>query len=250
MIKRLSILVAALCLATSTAVLAQGKTTRIVVSFPPGGPVDFVARALGEQLGKELGQTVIVENKAGANGAIGASEVMRAAADGSTLWISSVGDLIGQLFSQRAGIKLLHVPYKGAAPAITDLMGGQVSGFFGDIPGLVGHVRAGKLKAIGLASPTRHPALPDVKTLAEQGFPGVDTNNWYALFAPAKTPPATINEINAAVRRALAAPALRERLMSTGTEPAPSTPQELAALLKRDTDKWAKLIRDKQIKAQ
>ena len=319
MIKRLSILVAALCLATSTAVLAQGKTTRIVVSFPPGGPVDFVARALGEQLGKELGQTVIVENKAGANGAIGASEVMRAAADGSTLWISSVGaaainpslyeklpyDMqrdfapvslvvnnvellvvnasdpardaaefvaaakkrkdptamassgIGSIphlaieqFADASGAALLHVPYKGAAPAITDLMGGQVSGFFGDIPGLVGHVRAGKLKAIGLASPTRHPALPDVKTLAEQGFPGVDTNNWYALFAPAKTPPATINEINAAVRRALAAPALRERLMSTGTEPAPSTPQELAALLKRDTDKWAKLIRDKQIKAQ
>ncbi|MDP1534940.1 MAG: tripartite tricarboxylate transporter substrate-binding protein, partial [Rubrivivax sp.] len=89
-----------------------------------------------------------------------------------------------------------------------------------------------------------------VKTLAEQGIAGVDTNNWYALFAPAKTPAATVAEINAAVRRALATPALRERLLNSGTEPAPSTPQELAALLKRDTDKWAQLIRSKKIKAE
>ena len=84
---------------------------------------------------------------------------------------------------------LLHVPYKGAAPAITDVMGGQVAAFFGDIPGLISHIRLGKLKAIGIADVKRHPLLPDVRTLAEQELPGVDSNNWYALFAPAKTPP-------------------------------------------------------------
>ena len=322
MLNRRSIVAAAAALsglAASGAALAQGRTMRIVVSFPPGGPVDFVARALGEQLGKELGLTVIVENKAGANGAIGAGEVVRATPDGSTLWITSVGaaainpalydklayDMqrdfvpvslvvnnvellvtaaadpskdaaefvaaakrrreptpmassgIGSIphmaieqLADATGAPLLHVPYKGAAPAITDVMSGQVAGFFGDVAGLIGHVRGGKLKSLGLASAQRHPALPDVKTLAELGIPGVDTNNWYALFAPAKTPPAVVAEINAAVRRALEAPALRDKLLHSGTEPAPSTSQELSALLRRDTDKWAKLIRDKKIKAE
>jgi len=301
------------------AAFAQAKTTRIVISFPPGGPVDFVARSLAEQLGKELGHTVIIDNKAGANGAIGASEVIRSAADGSTLWFTSVGaaainpslydklaydtqrDLapvalvvnnvellvvhpsnpardaaefiantkkrkgptpmassgIGSIphfaieqMADASGANLMHVPYKGAAPAITDLMGGQVDGFFGDIPGLIGHVRSGKLKALGLASTRRHPALPDVKTLAELGIDNVDTNNWYALFAPAKTPPATVQALSEAVRRALANPALKARLLDSGAEPAPSTPAELATLLKHDTDKWAKLIRDKKIKPE
>ena len=296
---------------------AQSKTTRMVISFPPGGPVDFVARSLAEQLGKELGHTVIVDNKAGANGAIGASEVIRSAPDGGTLWFTSVGaaainpslyerltydtqrDLepvalvvnnvellvvnpanpakdaaefianskkrkdptpmassgIGSIphfaieqLSDSSGANLMHVPYKGAAPAITDLMGGQVDGFFGDIPGLIGHVRAGKLKAIGLASTRRHPALPEVKTLAEQGIANLDTNNWYALFAPVKTPAATVQSLSEAVRRALNNPTLKARLLDSGAEPAPSTPAELATLLKRDTDKWAKLIRDKKIK--
>jgi tripartite-type tricarboxylate transporter receptor subunit TctC len=304
---------------SAPAALAQSKTTRIVVSFPPGGPVDFVARALAEQLGKELGQTVIVDNKAGANGAIGASDVARSAADGSSLWLTSVGAaaINSSLYDKLAynmtrdfapvslvvnnvevlvvnpndpakdaaefvanskkkkdptsmassgigsiphlaieqlidasGASLLHVPYKGAAPAITDVMGGQVGGFFGDIPGLIGHVRGGKLKAIGVASTSRHPALPNVKTLAEQGIPNVDTNNWYALFAPAKTPAATVTALNDAVRRALGNRALKAKLLETGAEPAPSTPAELAALLERDTMKWGKVIRDKKIKAE
>lgn len=318
MLKR-HFLIAAMSLAVVAGAMAQTRTTRIVVSFPPGGPVDFVARALAEQLGKELGHTVIVENKAGANGALGANEVARSTPDGSSLWITSVGaaainpvlydklayDMtrdfapvsvvvnnvellvvhpnnpantaaefvanaktakqpismassgIGSIphlaieqLTDASGIQATHIPYRGAAPAITDVMGGQVDGFFGDIPGLIAHVRAGKLKPLGLASVRRHPALPEVKTLAEQGLPGVDTNNWYALFAPAKTPPAVVEQLNQAVRRALKNPALHDKLLSTGAEPAPSTPQELAALLKQDTDKWGKLIRAKNIKAE
>ena len=314
------ITIAALCLATAgVAFSQQSKPLRIVVSFTPGGPVDTVARALGNQLGKELSRIVIIDNKAGANGAIGAGEVMRSEPDGNTLWITSVGaaainpalyeklpydmqrdfapvslvvnnvellvvnknypakdaaefvaaakkgkeptsmassgtgsipHLAMEQLMDATGAKLLHIPYKGAAPAITDLMGGQVAGFFGDVPGLIGYVRGGSLKAIGIASGKRHPSLPDVKTLEEQGIKGVDTNNWYALFAPVKTPPAVVAALNKAVRSALSNPALREKLLTLGTEPAPSTPQELASLVKHDTDKWTKLIRAKNIKAE
>ncbi|MEJ8851527.1 tripartite tricarboxylate transporter substrate binding protein [Variovorax rhizosphaerae] len=317
MIKHL-LLTAALALALAPAVNAQPKTTRIVVSFTSGGPVDSVARTLSEQLGKELGRTVIIDNKPGANGAIGAVDVMKSAPDGSTLWFTSVGaaainsslydklpydmqrdfapvslvvnnvellvtqqsnpakdaaefvsatrkrteptamgssgtgsipHLAIEQLSDSSGAKLLHVPYKGAAPAITDLMGGQISGFFGDVPGLLGHLQGGRLKALGVASSKRHPSLPDVKTLEEQGIKGVDTNNWYALYAPAKTPPEVIEALNKALRNTLATPAVRDKLLKAGTEPAPSTPQELAAIQKRDTEKWAKLIRAKNIKA-
>ena len=307
------------CLAAGGTAFAQPKPLRIVVSFSPGGPVDFVARALGEQLAKELGQTVVIDNKAGANGAIGAGDVMRSPPDGNTLWITSVGaaavnpalydklpyDMqrdfvpvslvvnnvellvvnpknpantaaefvaaskkageplsmassgIGSIphlaieqLMDASGAKLMHVPYKGAAPAITDVLGGQVTGFFGDIPGLITYVRSGKLKPLGIASTRRHPALPDVKTLSEQGIAGVDTNNWYALFAPAKTPPATVERLNQAVRKALANPGLRDRFLDTGAEPAPSSPQELTALVRHDTEKWTRLIRAKNIKAE
>lgn len=305
---------------TSTPAQAQSnKVTRLIVAFPPGGPVDLLARMFAEQLSKELDHRVIIENKAGGNGAIAADLVIQAPADGATLWFSSVGavainpslyeklsyapqqdlapvsvvannvevlvvnpknpantaaELVAHSKAQSAptpmassGIgsiphlaveqlidvgkaNMLHVPYKGAAPAITDVMGGQVAGFFGDVAGLIGAIRSGKLKAVGIADAKRHPLLPDVPTLAEQGFPNIDTNNWYALFASAKTPPATIVALNKAVRKALEAPALRDKLSGNGSEAAPSTPAELAALLKADTAKWAKLIREKKIKGE
>jgi tripartite-type tricarboxylate transporter receptor subunit TctC len=300
----------------ATPAWSQGKVTRIVVAFPPGGPVDFVARVIADQLGQELNQRVIVENKPGGNGAIAAQNVAQSTPDGTTLWLSSVGAVainpvlytnlpydmqrdfapvslvvdndellvvnandpandaiefvanakksaqpvsiastgIGSIphlameqFAQVSKANFLHVPYKGAAPAITDLMGGQVSAFFGDIPGLIGHIRGGKLKAIGIAAPKRHPLLPNVRTLTEQGLPGVDTNNWYALFVPAKTPPETVNAINDAVRKTLATPAVSEKLLASGALPSASTPSELAATLKRDTEKWGKLIKAQKI---
>lgn len=289
---------------------------RLVIAFPPGGPVDFVARILAEGLGKELGTTVIVDNKPGGNGAISAQAVLNAKPDGTTLWFSSAGaavinpslyeklsykmsdmapvslvvdnvevlvtnpanparnvaDLVAQskqgkeataiassgigsmphlameLLVINTNANLLHVPYKGAAPALTDVMGGQVSGFFGDIPGLIGFVKGGKLKALGIAAPKRSPALPDVPTLDEQGIHGVESNNWYALFAPAKTPQARIDELNAAVRRVLTSEPYRTRLLESGAEPKPGSPAELAALVKSDTAKWGKIIREKNIK--
>jgi tripartite-type tricarboxylate transporter receptor subunit TctC len=160
----------------------------------------------------------------------------------------SIPHMAIEQFGDASGAKVLHIPYKGAAPAITDLMGGQIAGFFGDIPGLIGHVRGGKLKALGLAASRRHPALPDVKTLEEQGIKNVDTNNWYALFASIKTSAITLEALNKAVRQTMDNPQLKDRLLKSGTEPAPSTPKELAAILKHDTEKWAKIIRAKNIR--
>jgi tripartite-type tricarboxylate transporter receptor subunit TctC len=306
-------------LALPATVLAQTNVTRLIVAFPAGGPVDFVARTMAEQLSKELGHQVIIENKAGGNGAIAAEFVAHAAPDGKTLWLTSVGavainpalydklaydpqrdltpvslvvnnvevlvvganapynsgaefvaasrqqpttpltmassgtgsvpHLAMELLNDAAKINLLHVPYKGAAPAITDVIAGHVNGFFGDIPGLISHIRGGKLKAIGIAAPRRHPLLPEVKTFEEMGIPGVDSDNWYALFATKGTPAAEIDRVNQAVRRTLAAETVKNRLQASGAEPAPSTPAELASLLKNDAAKWARVVRAKNIKS-
>lgn len=294
------------------------KPVRIVTSFSPGGPVDFVARALAEQLGRELGRPVIVDSKPGASGALAALDTLRSEADGTTLWITSVGaaainqSLIPKLpynmehdfspvslvanneevlvvsavdpandaaefvklaKSQKDQIPMgssgtgsmphlalvqlegatsaqfLHIPYKGIAPALTDLMGGQIRGAFTDVAAIIPHVQGGRLKVIGIAANKRHPSLPDVKTFDEQGIKGVDTNNWYALFVSAKTPAPVVQQLNKAVRDAIATPGFHARLLKAGTEPKSSTPQQLRALLKADTDKWAALIKSRNIKA-
>ena len=296
-----------------------GKVARLVVAFPPGGPVDFVGRVLSDQLARELGHPVVVENRPGANGNIAADFVVKAPADGSILFLTSVGavaispalyaklaydplrdfapvslvvnnstvfvvspsnpaagvaDFVAatlagpqpapfassgvgsiphltlELFEAASRARVLHVPYKGAAPAITDVIGGRVAAFFGDLPGLIGHINGGKLKAIGIAAPKRHALLPQVRTLAEQGIAGVESNNWYAVVAPARTPKALIDALNQAIRRALQAQDARAKLVNSGAEPAPSTPEELADLMRSDGAKWAKIISEKNIKAE
>jgi len=313
------LLAAALCAAPLAS--AQGgnaKPVKIIVTFAAGGPVDFVARTIAGPMGKALERTVIVENKPGANGAIGASEVMRAEPDGNTLWLTSVvaaainqslydklsydmqrdfapvslvvdnnevfvvkaenpardaADLITRAKQGKApmpigssgtgsiphlallqlesatGTQLLHVPYNGMAPALNDLMGGQVQGVFADVPAVMGHLKGGRLKALGMASQNRHPGLPEVKTFEEQGIKGMDTNNWYGLFVSAKTPAEVIDTLNKAVRQAVADPATRKRLADSGAEPKASAPQELSTLLKADAQKWAQLIKARNIKA-
>ena len=312
----MKILAATLLAGLTTCAAAQTKTTRILVAFPPGGPVDFVARTLTEQLSKELGQPVMVENKAGANGAIAADTLLKAPADGQTLWLTSVGavainpslyaalsyepvrdlapvslvvnnvemlvvnpnnpvnspqDFIAtakqkpitmassgtgsvphlamELLADATRTDLVHVPYKGAAPAITDVMAGHVDAFFGDIPGLMGHIRSGKLKPVALASTRRHPLFPEVKTFQEIGVTGVDSDNWYALFAHKNTSAADLERLNQAVRRTLAHESVRTKLLASGAEPSASSSQELNNLLKHDMAKWGRVIRDKKVKA-
>lgn len=296
---------------------AQSNPIKMLVAFPPGGPVDFVARTIAEPLGKELGAQIIIDNKPGGNGAISAEYMINAPADGKVLWFTSAGavainpglyeklsynplrDLapislvvnnvevlvvnpnnpantggefvalskqrevtmassgtgsvphlaMEQLADSTKG-KLLHIPYKGAAPAITDVLGGHVDGFFGDIPGLIGYIKSGKLKPIGIAAPKRSPALPEVKTFAEMGVPGVDSNNWYALFAKAGTSKAEIDRINAAMKKVLAQEDIKNRLLQSGADPVGSSAEELGAIVKSDINKWTKLIKAKNIKPE
>ena len=316
---RTSLLVLASSLALVGTAHAQSDLVRMVVAFPPGGPVDLVARILAQQLSEELNQRVIVENRAGANGNIGADNVARSPADGSVMLLTSVGavavspalyeslpydpvkdfapvslvvnnaelfvvnpanpatdakdfvarsktaktaaaigssgvgsmpHLTMELFASSSGANVLHVPYKGAAPVINDVMGNQIAGFFGDVPGVINYVRGGKLKAIGIASTKRHPLLPDVKTLDELGIKNVESNNWYGIMVPAKTPKATIDKLNLAIKKSLANKAIHDKLIALGTEPTSSTPEELAAIIKTDTAKWGGLIKAKGIKAE
>jgi len=299
----------------TTCSLAQTASVRLIVAFPPGGPNDFVARNISETLGKELGQTVIVENKPGANGIIAAEYVIKSPPDGTVFWFSSTGavainpslypklpydpqkdlapvslvarndemlvvnpkhpatgpkdfienamktrttmantgmgsvpHLAASLLAASTKVNFVDVPYKGAAPAVTDVIAGHVDAFFGDVPGLISNIRAGKLKPIAMAAETRHPLFPDVQTFKEIGIDGVDSDNWYAMFTTKDTPADIINRVNAAVKRTIETESVKQRLLAAGTLPASSTPQELAALLKKDSEKWARLIREKNIK--
>jgi tripartite-type tricarboxylate transporter receptor subunit TctC len=296
---------------------SNNRPVRLIVAFAPGGPVDFVARTLAETLSRELGRPVLVDNKPGANGAIGAMETLKGEPDGSTVWITSVGaaainpalydklpyDMVRDFtpvslvvnnvevlvtsaqnpatdvvdFVQRARaanlpvpmassgmgsiphlallqmqdatkLDLLHVPFNGMAPALTNLLGGQVAGVFADVPAVMGQIKAGRLKALGMASRVRHPGLPEVRTFEEMGFPAVDTNNWYAFFVSSKTPRPIVDALNAATRRALADPAVANRLLQSGAEPRATSPEEMAALLRADTNKWAALIKARNIR--
>jgi tripartite-type tricarboxylate transporter receptor subunit TctC len=293
------------------------RPIRLVIAFPAGGPTDFVGRVIGEKLKTLLGQSIVVDNRPGANGAIGADYVAKSEPDGYTLFLTTVGavaitpslrsnlgydslrdfapimrvvqnttilvvkpdmpvnsatDLaalakakpetisiastgIGsmphlalELYQSSAGVKFLHVPYRGAAPALTDLLGGQVQGFFADAPVLMSQIQAGTIKPIGAASNKRTPVLPNVPTLAEQGFPDTDAGNWYGLLAPARTPAGIIAKLNSAVTAALNDPEVRQKLIQSGAEPMPSTPDEFGQLLKSEIDRWGRIIREKGIK--
>ena len=296
--------------------LAQSKVTRLLVGFPAGGPIDFVARVMNEQLGRELGHPVLVENKPGANAGIAVEFVAKAAPDGHTLILSSTGaiainpalytklpydpvrdltpvtlvvntdevlvasstnpantvpefiaiarqrkdgatmassgvgsvpHLAMELLADVTKANLRHVPYKGVAPAITDVIAGHVDALFIDVPVAMGHIRSGRLKALGIAAPRRHPLLPDTKTLEEMGIAGVDSNNWYAIYASRGTPPAEVERVGLAVRRTLENETVKAKLLNSGLVPAPGTPAALLALQKTDTEKWARIIKLKHI---
>ena len=319
--RRLAALSAALVfLGSAGAAQAQdfpSRTVKIVVAFPAGGPTDFVARVLADKLKGVLGQSVIIENKPGANAAIGAELVAKSDPDGYTLFFTTAGavvinphmranlpydpvkdfapitlvvntmevlvvrsdtpmksatDLVAlaksrpdgiamastgigspphlalELFKGSSGANVLHVPYRGAAPAVTDVVGGQVHAMFADLPVLMPQIRGGTLRPIGVGSKRRASVLPDVPTLDEQGIKDVYADNWYALFAPAKTPAPVIAKLNAAVNAVLKDPEIAKKLIDAGADPAAGTPEELAVFLKSELERWGKVVKEKNIK--
>ncbi len=318
MMKNLKVILVSLIYIFASASYAQpNNVIKMIVAFPPGGPVDSMARSLLEPLGKELNAQIVIENKPGGNGAIAAEYVAANPADGKTLWFTSAGavainpglyeklsynpvkdlapvslvannvevlvvnpgspasnaaDFVAlakgkdltmgssgtgsvphlalEQLNDSAGIKILHVPYKGAAPAITDVMAGHVDGFFGDIPGLIGFIKSGKLKPIGLAADKRNSAIPDVKTFNEMGIKGVDTNNWYAVFVKSGTPKVDIERLSMALKKVVKQEPLNSKLSQSGSEPVGSSPEELGNVLKKDIMKWSQLIKVKKITAE
>ena len=298
--------------------LVQGPW-RLVAPFPPGGPVDSLARLLATGLQDRHGGNAVVDNKPGAAGNLGIEAVKRAAPDGRTLLVVPAGNLTinptlmanlpyrvdtdfapvamlakapnilvahpgvaarnaaelvalakaqpgklafaspgigsglhlaGELFQLQTGIDLLHVPYKGTGQALTDLLGGQVPLMFSNLPGVLAQVKAGKLRAIGLTDNARSPAAPDIPTLAEQGIAGVVVPSWYALLAPAGTPPALVQALAAEVNAQLAQPATRDALAAQGLVLWPLSPEQLGAHIRAETQQWARIIRDRKITAE
>ncbi|MBF6991056.1 MULTISPECIES: tripartite tricarboxylate transporter substrate binding protein [Cupriavidus] len=294
------------------------KPIRLVVPFAAGGTTDILARAVAAELAKLPGWNVVVDNKPGAGGNIGADIVAKAAPDGYTLLMGTVGthginqslygklpfdpikdfapiaevaavpnvlvvnpafaqqnkidsvkDLIayaranpgklnmassgngtsihlaGELFKTQTKTFMVHFPYKGSGPALTDLTGGTMQVMFDNLPSSMALIKAGKLKALAVTSAKPSPALPGVPTIAQAaGLPQYEASSWFGMLAPAGTPPDIIHRIQQEVAKALGAPAVRERLQAQGAEPVGNTPEQFAALIRAETAKWAKVVKD------
>jgi tripartite-type tricarboxylate transporter receptor subunit TctC len=300
------------CVSGAWAQAYPTKPIRLVVPFPAGGTTDILAREVGQRLSVTLGQPIVIDNRPGAAGNIGADLVAKSAADGYTLLMGTVGthainaslyakmpydhvkdfapvilvagvpnvlevnpalpvnsvaDLIklakakpgqinfassgsgtsihlsGELFKTMAGVDMTHVPYKGSAPAITDLIGGQVQVMFDNLPSSLQFIKAGKLRAIAVTSAKRAAALPDVPTIAESGLPGFEASSWFGIVAPAGTPPAIIARINGDVDQWLQSSEAKEKLLAQGAIPAGGTPEQFAAHIRAETEKWAKVVK-------
>ena len=297
---------------TVLAEVYPSKPIRIVAPFPPGGPADILSRIIGHKLSQSWGQQVIVDNRPGAGGNIGADLVAKAAPDGYTLLLGFVGThainaslyakmpydnvkdfepvsqiaavtivlvvhpsvpassikelialakskpgqltfgspgngtpqhLAGQLFNTMAGVDMLHVPYKGAVPALTDLLGGQLSMIFSSMPPALPLVKTGKIRALGVTSATRSPAASDIPTISESGLPGYEVKNWYGILAPRGTPKEIVSKLNAEIVKILNMPDVKESLAVQGAEPVSGTPEQFAAYIKEETEKWAKIVK-------
>lgn len=161
--------------------------------------------------------------------------------------VGSMPHMAIEQFRSSTNIDYLHVPYKGAAPAVTDTIGGQVNAFFGDVPGILQFVRSGRLKALGVATPKRLSFMPNVPTLAEQGIANVEAINWYGIFVPAGTPASVVASLNQSIHRVLENPEVKSLLTNMGVEPAPDSPAEFADLIRRDTVKWSRIVKEKKI---
>ncbi|WP_029048431.1 tripartite tricarboxylate transporter substrate binding protein [Cupriavidus sp. amp6] len=295
---------------------AQGgyptKPITLIVPFSAGGTTDILARIVGLQLGKALGQPVVIDNRPGAGGNIGASLAAKAPGDGYTLFMGTIGThainqslysklpydpvkdfapitrvamvpnlvvvnpkvpvnnvkeliayvkanpdklsygssgsgssmhLSGELFNSMTGLHIQHIPYKGSAPAVNDLLGNQIGLMFDNMPSSYPHVKAGKLRALAVTSAKRSPALPNVPTVAESGVPGYEATSWFALYATGGTPQAIVDRLNAEVVKILAMPEVKKQMADQGAEPNPEKPAQLAAFMKSETAKWAKVVK-------
>lgn len=315
----LTLMVAACASATTAPSVAQtypAKPVSLVVPFVPGGTTDIIARSVAESLGKRLGQPVVVENRGGAGGNIGAAAVAQAKADGYTLLMGYNGTLAinpslyrqlswdpvtsfeplslvarvnnavvvnnalpvktlqelvayakahpgavnygsagpgtifhlaGEMLEQQTGVSLTHVPYRGAAPALTDLMGGQVQLMFTTLPTVLPHLRAGKLRAIAVTGASRASVLPDSPTAIEAGYPGLVIDSWFAVFAPRGLPPDVQSRLLGALRDVLSDPALVRKLEDQGAQVQKSTPDELAKVLAGDLVRWRLVVKAAQV---
>ena len=295
------------------------KPVRIIVAFPPGGGTDIVARLLGQKLSEAWGQQAIVDNRAGASGVIGTEAAARAAPDGYTWFMGTMGNLTvnqhlyakmpvdpqrdltalsqvvavhfvmvshpslpaknvkelialakahpgqinysssgpggaphlaGELLKSMAGINLVHIPYKGSGPSFTDLLGGQVSLTCDSLVQALPYIKAGKLNALGVLGSKRSKLLPDVPTIAESGVPGYELTNWFGLVVPAATPRELVNRLYGDVSKALAPSDIREKLQAMGADVVGSTPDQFAAFMKSETAKWAKIVKQANIRAE
>jgi len=288
------------------------KPVKIVVPFTPGGSSDILARAIGGELSKSLGQSFVIENIAGAGGSIGSDRVAKSAPDGYTLlmghigtlavnpslypnlpynpvkdfvpvaWVArvpnvmvinktvparnlkelvalakskpgflnystggngSAAHLATEYFKMQAGVAMVHIPYRGAAPAVADVIGGSVQLIFTGAPALIGHIRSGQLTALAVSSPKRLDILPDVPTVAEAlGLRGFEADQWYGLVAPAGTPRDIVMKLNRAVNEALGSEALKVRLNTEGAIATPTTPEEFGKLIASDIERWRPVI--------
>ncbi|HEY0823383.1 MAG TPA: tripartite tricarboxylate transporter substrate binding protein [Ramlibacter sp.] len=289
------------------------KPITIVVPFAAGGTTDILARVIGQALNKELGQSVVVDNRAGAGGNIGAQFAAKAVPDGYTLFMGTVGThainqslykkltfdpvkdfapltrvamvpnllvanpgkpyknvkeliayakanpgrvnfgssgsgssihLSGELFNALAKVDMVHVPYKGSAPAVTDLVGGQIDVMFDNMPSAIQHVRSGRLRALAVTTAKRSPELPQVPTIAEAGVPGYEATSWFGMFAPAGTPAPVVSRLNAALVKVLADPEVKKKLAEQGAEPYAEKPEQFAEFIRKEAAKWSKVVKE------
>jgi tripartite-type tricarboxylate transporter receptor subunit TctC len=314
--KALLVLFALLAAALARAESWPAKPMRFIVPYPPGGGTDVIARILQQPLAEALGQSIVIENRGGAGGAVGTEAAAKAAPDGYSflftlsshtinpllykvnfdverdfapvslivsvpqviaaypgaklhsladvialakaepgrLYFASVGNgtpshIAGELLKQRALIDIVHVPYKGGGPAVTDALGGQVPLIIATMPAVISHVRAGNLRALAVTTSHRNPGAPDIPTVAEAlKMPDYEVDSWYAVFAPAGTSPASIARLQQAIVHALALPEVRRKLIEQGGDPVGSTPEELDRVVKAELRRWAEVIRQGHIK--
>ena len=314
--KRIAAATVGLSLLCAHAVPAQqfpAKPIRIVVPFAPGGPTDIVGRIVGQRLTESFGQTVVVDNRAGAGGVVGADLAAKAPGDGYTLLLcstsamainpslmakmpydsvrdfapislivtipylllvsaaspiqstqelialaqskpgqmtygsagtGSTSHLAGELFKSMAKIDIVHVPYKGSAPASTDLIGGQLQFIFDAVAVALPLVRGGKLRALGISTPRRSQLVPDIPTMAEGGVPGYEVTTWHGICAPAATPRPIVTTLNHAIVKGLTQPETRQRLAGIGAEVVASSPEEFGRFIKSELQKWSRLIKE------